>query len=411
MSTDIDMAIRDALDRCAANTPELGAFPGLTDPQLPVDETSTTHPGDEPDRAGAMIPRPQKPGHQRIRQLGLVAAAIAVIGAGVVVLTVLAPRQQQVNAPTAPSTVTAPEPAATEPSTPTTAAATTVADPIPATTDLPDLNTTSAVNPADVGTEQWLLPSWLPDGYTLAAAWDGAGGGKTVRYINGAGDNIYLSVSVSAGLPDVDWTRVQDGTGFDATARNSSIDARISADRIDAAGFQQLLDGARAGTAAELPGVASMPTGFADDDVVATYVQGDITHQLHADGATGYYCIKWPGGGVCPYTLLPGRMMTDNGGGAGGGVVGSTTTTAMAMGIVDPAVARIEVEFVDGQRISVQPTDLTGLYGNRFWLVVTTVELDAPLEMGASPGGNVRVVTAFDSEGNILATDDATPGN
>ena len=109
--------------------------------------------------------------------------------------------------------------------------------------------------------------------------------------------------------------------------------------------------------------------------------------------------------------ILPGKVMTDHGGGAGTGNVGSTTTTAMAMGIVDPKVARIEAEFVDGQRISVQPTDLTDLHENRFWLIITNVELDTPLEVGGDPGGSVCTVTAFDSDGNILGVDDPTLGN
>jgi hypothetical protein len=193
-----------------------------------------------------------------------------------------------------------------------------------------------------------------------------------------------------------------------ATASKSSNTASISADRLNAVEFNRLFDGVKPATRDDVPSDAFLSLAdVTDDDIVATYDHNGFPYVMQAEGVNDYYCVKAGGAGGCPLWIKPDQLMTSHGGGSTAAMSGSTTITSSASGIVQPIVDRIEVEFVDGQRISVEPTDLTGRIDHKFWIVATDIELDAPYDPdpGESSPRPVVSVTAYDRDGNVLQVD------
>jgi len=365
------------------------------------------------------------PGRQarpsRLRRLSLAAAAVMVIGAGLWALTLLAQRD-------GPPVATAPVTQA--PASSATASAETedsVVDSVPATSSTidavdsdPVLDTTDAIDLADLGAGSWLVATWLPDGYKLVMAMDlgmtPESTAHSTTYENPAGDRIVLGVDTGVtDLPPLTWTREAFEQGFAANARTDSIGAMVLGDHLDAVAFNRLLQGVVIGTIDDIPADAFLTmNGLTDGDPVAVYDHNGFPYAMWADGANGYYCVYGGGGGACPMWIEPGNVMTSHGGGSTAAAGGSTTIISSAQGIVKSVVDHIEVEFIDGQRISVKPTDLTGRFDDKFWIVAADIELDAPYDPSPDAPrlpGPVVSVTAYDRDGNILAVDNGLDQN
>jgi hypothetical protein len=274
---------------------------------------------------------------------------------------------------------------------------------------VPDFDAVAAPDPGQLTSDSWLLPTWLPDDYELVYAISADAGlnrsTRTLNYENSTGDSIGLTVTATpAEQPPQPWTRQAIENGYEASAHSASSWATIHASHIDATDFNRLIAETRVGTIEDVPDdlLITYPNP-APGDPVATYDADGVTVALYADGINGYYCLQGAIG-VCPQTIPDGEIMTSHGGGASAGVTGSTTVTSTATGIVSSIVDRVEVEFIDGQRISVQPTDLTGRYDERFWIVTIDIELDEPQQFGDTTD-TVRTVTAYDRNGTILHVD------
>lgn len=376
-------------------TNRLESLADTSDAHRDVDSVMAGTPRNRPETITARQPR------RTIAKVAAVAIALAGVG-GIIALTAThdSPATQ---APieTSPAPVSLPDVS--------TPVATTQADTTRPAGTVPEFDAATAVDPAELSDDTWLIPGWLPDDYELVVALDHRGepvaGAQAMTFRNSSGDSIAFAVTSSpAQQTPQPWTRRTIGDGYEASARFDSIGATIHASRIDAASFNKLVAETRVGTLDDVPEDALIT--FPDPDPgepVATYDADGVTVALYAQGVNGYYCLEGVIG-VCSQRIPDGEIMTSHGGGATAGVTGSTTVTSTATGIVDASVDRIEVEFIDGQRISVQPTDLTGRYDERFWLVRTDIELDEPQRFGESID-TVSTVTAYDSDGNILHVD------
>ncbi len=302
----------------------------------------------------------------------------------------------------------------------------------PSTTTEPPFDATLGIDLGTIGPDDWVLPTWLPDGYEITFALEvlhpagftesgdvieGSGGAtRSVTYEHPDGGTINLGVRRFSfdGLVDRPWTRTSHDGGYFADARIDPVQVNISADRLDAADFARLFAGAAIGTREDVPSTALISMGDLEREIsdglpVVTFDFNGEPRSMYAVGVNGYYCVS---AGVCPMTIPRGSVMTAHGGGPWAGMSGSATITASPFGIVTSEVDRVEVEFIDGQRITAFPTDLTGRFDDKFWLVVTEIELDAPLAEPTLDGSEppedawpVRTVTAYDAAGNILHVD------
>jgi hypothetical protein len=358
-------------------------------------------------------PASHPPARRRSHSPGLVAAVVLTIAVGLVGIVLFTHRNDEsdVTSPSLPASDTIVEPlnssAVPGPSGPLTVES----DP------QPPLDTTNAIDLASLNSDSWLLATWLPDGYQIVLAIELGTPDFTahgVTYENSDGDQIVLTFDMRTAEPGVTapptrpWTSEANDDGYMATASNSSSTASISAARLNAVEFNRLFEGVTPATRDDIPSDAFLSLAdVTDDDIVATYDHNGFLYVMQADGVNDYYCVKAGGAGGCPLWIEPDQLMTSHGGGSTAAMGGSTTITSSASGIVQPIVDRIEVEFVDGQRISVEPTDLTGRFDHKFWIVATDIELDAPYDPdpGESSPRPVVSVTAYDRDGNVLQVD------
>ena len=358
-------------------------------------------------------PDSDRPARRRSQSFGLAAAVVLTITVGLVGIVLLThgADESDVASPSLPTSDTVVE-------TPNSAAVPLPSAPLtPESDSQPPLDTTNAIDLASLNSDSWLLATWLPEGYQIALAIEVGERdfiAHGVMYENSDGDQIAVTFDVrtaepeETGLPTRPWTREANDDGYMATASNSSIMASIRADRLDAVEFTRLFEGVTAATRDDVPSDALLSLAdVTDDDIVATYDHNGFPYVVQAVGVNDYYCVRAGGAGVCPMRIEPDRLMTFHGGGSSAAMGGSTTITGSASGIVQPIVDRIEVEFVDGQRISVEPTDLTGRFDHEFWIVATDIELDAPYDPDpdVSPPRPVVSVTAYDRDGNVLEVD------
>lgn len=377
----------------------------LTNRLMSLADTSDAHRDVDGVMAGTPRNRPETITARQLRRTIAKVAAVAIALAGVGGIIALTATQDSPGTHTPIDTSPAPA-SVPDVSTPV---ATTQADTTTPAGTVPEFDAATAVDPTELSDDTWLIPGWLPDDYELVLAINHRGepvaGSQTMSFRNPSGDTIGFTVTSSPPQqPPQPWTRQTIGDGYEASVRFDSTWATIHASRIDAASFNKLVAETRAGTLDDVPEDALIT--FPDPDPgepVATYDANGVTVALYAQGVNGYYCLEGVIG-VCPQRIPDGEIMTSHGGGATAGASESTMVTSTATGIVNASVDRIEVEFIDGQRISVQPTDLTGRYGERFWLVRTDIELDEPQSFGESID-TVSTVTAYDSDGNILHVD------
>jgi hypothetical protein len=270
--------------------------------------------------------------------------------------------------------------------------------------------------PSELAAGDWLIPSWLPDGYVFDHAQDN-GGSRSIAYRNNAGDAIWIFLfddEFVDGLPPTDgWEITTEERMSEAWLRLDDVRALVSTDALIDADVDLLLASLVPGDAGDVPGdILSIGT-LAAAPPVATYEYAGLEWPMRATFANGRYCVEAAGGGGgCGLPIEPDTVLTLAAGGTRSSP-GSTTVGVTSAGIVDDVVDRVEVEFVDGQRISVVPTDLTGAFDHEFWIVVTEVEFDeAPppfdAEVPAVDVGHsnpIVAVTAYDAAGEVLAVD------
>lgn len=142
-------------------------------------------------------------------------------------------------------------------------------------------------------------------------------------------------------------------------------------------------------------------------DVAVYQVDGTVL-TLAAQEANGYYCI-WTldadgRGGSCGYRFDPAEVVSPADLVVGVNAPnGASSAQVHAGGIVSADVARVEVEFANGETVSVNPTDLSGQLDTRFWIAAIAVPYS---DEDSLAGFDRRVleVRAYNSSDELIAT-------
>lgn len=130
---------------------------------------------------------------------------------------------------------------------------------------------------------------------------------------------------------------------------------------------------------------------------VARFALGNVTFAVEVQESNGYWCFFVDGSGGCGGELgLLAELAIE------GGFVtvadGASTAVAVGAGTATSDTVRIEVEYTSGNVVAVTPTDLSGQFDRKFWVVGATVRAD---------DRSVLEVRAYDADNRLLAT--ATP--
>ncbi len=378
MTTDIELRLRDHF----ADLADEVQIPEMTFEDLLVERTERVH------RSRLSTGRPERA--RSIRSWMLAAASVVLVLAG---LSALASRRDSVNTD--------------ERSTP-----------VEPTKQTP----LSSVD--DVMASDWIIATSLPEDrqwlYALAAT-DGLSGdaamGRQVSYrvvwygTERKTEQLGISIDASSPVPEGEavevagttWTVSAWTPGQWTAARQLASSTVTVSDRgvFDAAD-RDLLAGLVVVPESGLP---SPPLGDPDRAVaVARFDLDGVTHTLTVQESNGFWC-DWVGSeqgnaGGCGHVLDPNSVITIDGG---------STTTSEGSDVVEVErggsvladVARVEVEFGGGV-ISVVPTDESGQFDRKFWIVAA--RFDAPAEAGRPSPAALIEVRAYDSQDRLLAT-------
>lgn len=181
-----------------------------------------------------------------------------------------------------------------------------------------------------------------------------------------------------------------------------TISSRGEIDEAALAGLQ-VVDGA---------GLPFPPFGNADDALVVARAQ--------FGGAMNEWAVQRSGSYQCDWVLDSGAT----GGGIGGGCASRADPSAVVTinlrsdfdpgprpgtietlrgGSVTPEAATVEVEFADGTTVRVEPTDLSGTFDVRFWLVAAILSDESRTGVPVSQE-TLAAVRAYDVDGDLLGT-------
>ena len=138
---------------------------------------------------------------------------------------------------------------------------------------------------------------------------------------------------------------------------------------------------------------------------VARYELDGVTHTLAVQESNGFWCtwVRSEGGygGGCGTSFGAGTPITIDGGSTTN-EGGSDLVEVERGGSVSADVARVEVEFGGGV-ISVVPSDESGLFDRKFWIVAA--RFDGPAEPGRPSLATLIEVRAYDSQDQLLGTE------
>ncbi len=275
---------------------------------------------------------------------------------------------------------------------------------------------------ADLGPDDWVVPTDLPDGYDVVMAFDpdrrsGRSltiGGEDVFDVYlvvselGAGsDEIPAGESIVAG--GVTWslqTFLDEETGVSVTDLQRRAGDRVV--RLSSSGAAEVL-----------VAIAEGLESVADDefDLPALSSDGEFTEVAEQDGATvsvigveGYYCVQvgsTDGGGIgCGATAKSFAPVSS-------GATYSDGEASFTGGVAGGDVARIEFLRPRGVSVVVEPTDLSGRFDDRFWVaegpltgdqaIVTFDDGTTQLVESILPGGQWMIVDGGDVVGTSPA--------
>lgn len=368
MNRDLDQLIVNALEEIAGDAPELGPPPRLVAHGV---------------------------GSTRTRRW-LVTTTVAAVTIGVTVsgLVLLSPSSP------ASDPVQSPSDSAVEPST-----SSAVSNPGPdeaAELPVPDLDALTAGD--------WLVASVVPDGYEMSRAWSTFEDHQIV-YENSVGDAVVVATvatsGASGGAPDSAGWVVATEEPLSANYRGGGWSIDVSATALDASELWLLVDRLDVVRDEVLPVTVLDTTAVREDGALVASVDFDGTvEELYVSGGRGAYCMEGPASGSCPVLFDPVDVSTRAAGGLLEAEDGALEGTVRSMGIAAPEVASIRFELMDGQTIDVIPTDFSGSFDVKFWLLAARVDLGEPASPSnggpvASPAPIVGA-TAFDADGNVL---------
>ena len=258
---------------------------------------------------------------------------------------------------------------------------------------------------ADLGPDDWVVPTDLPDGYDVVLAFNPDR--RSGRSLTIGGEDVfdvYLIVSElgegSDELPAGEAIVVGGVTWSLRTFLDE--DTGVSATDLQRRAGDQLVRLSSSGAAEVVVAIAEGLESVADDefDVPVLGSDGEFTEVAEQDGATvsvigveGYYCVRVDsaaGGGIgCGATAKSVAPISS-------GITSSSGELSVTGGVAGGDVARIEFLRPRGVSVVVEPTDLSGQFDDRFWVA------EGPLT------GNQAIVT-FD-DGTTQLVESILPG-
>lgn len=287
----------------------------------------------------------------------------------------------------------------------------------------PTSPTTSPPMLSEVGLlsdDAWVVLGLLPEGdeYTYAMR---NGEERTVNYGDRTDPEQHrISIvrrELDTGADQVlavdgrDWYVEEDPTGWSAMA--------VVGDRVvQVLGNREFFEGAggdvirnlRVVSTADLPFPPLDPEGPMTP--VAGFEADGFDVEMRANGSNGYFCtalVEGEGSSVgCGQPVdVSGPIANVVTSGSVSTLYGVTTTRFLLGGIASPDVATVEVELVDGRTVSAVPTDSSGTFDVRFWVVGGEVDLTAPggSEAATSELEDLIVdIRSLDADGTLLTT-------
>lgn len=279
-------------------------------------------------------------------------------------------------------------------------------------------NSSALADADDLSSSQWVVAATLPAAmsYQYATVGSVLDAERQIVY-QSSNDASQLAISIGSGLktPSGETTLLGDRTWIVSDADGRWVATRgLESATVSVSGAGQfnadartILQGLSVVAQSDLP---FAPLGIDSELLnVAEYRVDGVVLTLAAQEVNGYYCI-WTlddsegRGGGCGYRFDPTDIASPADLAVGADAVGGSSTAQVhAGGIVSAAVARVDVEFANGDTVSVNPTDLSGQLDTRFWIAAISV----PYTNEDSLAGfdhPVREVRAYNTSGELIAT-------
>ena len=280
----------------------------------------------------------------------------------------------------------------------------------------------------DVLQSDWIIATTLPADrqwlYGLASnegvLGDVGGGGQFSRRVSwygtkrfdGESEQLSVAVEALASVPEGESVEISGATWtvsawtpgqWTATRQLASSTVTVSDEgAFDDAG-RDLLAGLVVVPESGLPSPALGDPDRAVD--VARYELDGVAHTLAVQESNGFWCtwVRSEGGygGSCGTAVDPDSPITIDGGSTTSSDESDTVEVERG-GTVSADVARLEVEF-GGAVISVVPTDQSGSFDRKFWIVAA--RFDGPAEPGQPSPASLIEVRAYDAQDRLLGTE------
>ncbi len=253
---------------------------------------------------------------------------------------------------------------------------------------------------------EWLYPYASPDAVPNRIARYGTkrdDGRSTEQLEVSVGDIPSVPEGETIEVSGTTWT-VNDRTPgqWTATRQLASNTVTVSDEGVFDSADRDLLAGLVVVPEDGLPSPVLGDPGRAID--VARYDLDGVTHILAVQESNGFWCtwVRSEGGygGGCGTSFVAGAPITIDGGSTTN-EEGSDLVEVERGGSVSADVARVEVEFGGGV-ISVVPTDESGLFDRKFWIVAA--RFDGPAEPGRPAPASLIEVRAYDSQDRLVGT-------
>jgi hypothetical protein len=279
----------------------------------------------------------------------------------------------------------------------------------------------------DVADDQWVVPTEVPGEMEFQYAMRTGDGRRSVRAGTDATPELltihlepavpagaapdFSTVPIEAGFSEVriggrQWAVTSDVDGWHARPLAGSPSVVVHGSGSFSADAERLLGSLQVVPTELLPYPPLNPDGPMIE--VAEYEFDGERWEFTVDEVNGYYCTRiteTSGGasGSCGGALSSGVFASFAGGGGYTVEDGASVIRAEDSGVVRDDVARVEVEFIDGSVVSVEPTNPTDRFeGLRFWVVVADVRIaEGRSADNLTP---VREIRAFDAADELLDT-------
>lgn len=267
--------------------------------------------------------------------------------------------------------------------------------------------------------QDWLTPTWLPDGLSFDYAMYGFGLGQSLSYVDSDGQESLvvrsdtpmvqsLRADETVEVNGVDWSYSTTETDesseshylfrmLGTTSEVGPVGVLISSDTLGRDAIVEVAGSLDTVPATELPR-PPLPVSLEPNSgtVVAEATADGVPKRLAVDTDGRYFAMSVGGAGGSPVVLRP--MEFINWAGAQGPnpnlVLTGNEAESLIWGLLHPDVATVDVELTDGRIITTIPQDDYG-FAENFYLAAFPTRTEGGLELLAA-------LVARDADGNEL---------